>query len=210
MIELYNKDNLKVYVDSDDFHIIRDNSLLVTITDGASLHIHISRRDTEACTINVKGNLVTIDGTTAANEFDSITNIDITLKDYSLVVRGDLTLAVYMTQQTTRPTYTLYGRTQVISDSDRGMINQAEYILQDSSRLSIIVASDQEPIQVSMYGNSHCSTQEDALINAYDNSTIEVYEYCPKVTINAYDNVEVSAPDDTIVTINDESKLTIV
>ena len=210
MRELYNYNNLKVYVDSDDFRIIKDNSLLVTITKGTSLHISINRRCIEACTITVKGNLVIIDGTIAANESDSIVNIEITLKDYSLVVRGDLTLAVYMTQQTTRPTYTLYGRTQVLSDSDRGMINQAEYILQDSSSLSIIVASDQEPIQVTMYGNSHCSTREEALINAYDNSTIEVYEYCPKVTINAYDNVEVSAPDDTIVTINDESKLTIV
>lgn len=210
MIELYNYNNLKVYVDSDDFRIIRDDSLLVTVIKGSSLYISISRRDTNACTITVKGSLVTIDGTTAANEFDSITNIEITLKDYSLVVRGDLTLAVYMTQQATRPTYTLYGRTQVISDSDRQMTNQAEYLLQDSSRLSIVVTSDQEPIQVNMYGNSHCSTREEALINAYDNSTIEVYEYCPKVTINAYDNVEVSAPDDTIVTINDESKLTIV
>ena len=210
MIELYNKGNLKVYVDSYDFTIKRDIFDFLTVTNGTSLKIYINRRYIEDCTITVKGNIVTIDGTTAANEFDYIVNIEITLKDYSLVVRGDLTLAVYMTQQTTRPTYTLYGRTHVISDSDRQMTNQAEYLLQDSSRLSIRIASDQEQIQVNMYGNSHCITHEDALINAYDNSTIEVYEYCPKVTINAYDNVEVSAPDDTIVTINDESKLTIV
>ena len=43
MIELYNKGNLKVYVDSDDFRIIKDNSLLVTITKGTSLHIKINR-----------------------------------------------------------------------------------------------------------------------------------------------------------------------
>ena len=54
-----------------------------------------------------------------------------------------------------------------------------------------------------------CEIDEgDVVISAYDNAKVKTLEDVRNVTANMYDNSSITTYRDTVVTINDESKIT--
>lgn len=206
MIELYNKDNLKVYVDSDEYKILLVNfGNILQLTNFTSLEIRLSKRNIANCSVTIMGNTVTIYETTSiATVADITSNIG-----YNIVLRGSTKAADTTFDPQVKTTYTLQDSSSLTSYILAGAQIPPEYILQDRSFLSTLGGPANAPIEVYLYNESSCEIDGvDVVISAYDNVKVKTLEDVRNVTASMYDNSSITTYRDTVVTINDESKIT--
>lgn len=207
MIELYNKDNLKVYVDSDEYKISLVNfGNILQLTNYTSLEIRLSKRNIANCTVTIMGNTVTIYEATSIATVADITSS----MGYNIFLRGSTkAVATPFDQPVIKTTYTLQDSSSLTSYISANVQIPPEYILQDGSFLSVIRGSSNVPIEVYLYNESSCEIDEgDVVISAYDNAKVNTLKDVKNVTASMYDNSSITTYRDTVVTINDESKIT--
>jgi len=204
MIELYNDNNIKVYVD-DERYILGDVSdprylkITTPLTDSNYLSIFLDKPYIAGCTIIIKGNTVTIDGTSNSSKFA----LYVELNGYHLKVKGNLVIRAYNGNEEELVTTTLYDEAQVVQYTVDGGYNKVDYILHDKSLLI-----GQGPLKAYLYDNSICTLNNgEAEVYAYDSSKVTINSTDIKVIVNAYDNSKVEARKSVDVVINDESKL---
>jgi len=210
MIELYNDNNIKVYVDDDERYILGDvsnlRSLKITTppADSNYLYIILDKPFVTNCTITIKGNTVTIDGTSNHQEVA----LQLYLGKYNAILKGNLTITVYNGEDVGYSVYTLYDETCVYQVTSRHSIDdKVDFILKDKS---IIQTADfAQSMTAYLYDSSVFRLyMGKAKIYAYDNSRVEANFLVTKLEADVYDNAEVEAGGDVEVVINDESKLT--
>lgn len=206
MIELYNKDNLKVYVDSDEYKIFLVNfGNILLLTNYTSLEIRLSKRNIANCSVTIMGNTVTIYETTSIATVADITSN----MGYNIVLRGSTKAVDTTFDPPVKTTYTLQDSSSLTSYILAGAQIPPEYILQDRSFLSTIGGPANAPIEVYLYNESSCEIDGvDVVISAYDNTKVKTLEDVRNVTASMYDNSSITTYRDTVVTINDESKIT--
>ncbi len=206
MIELYNKDNLKVYVDSDEYKIFLVNfGNILLLTNYTSLEIRLSKRNIANCSVTIIGNTVTIYETTSIATVADITSN----MGYNIVLRGSTKAVDTTFDPSVKITYTLQDSSSLTSYILAGAQIPPEYILQDRSFLSTIGGPANAPIEVYLYNDSFCEIDGvDVVISAYDNTKVKTLEDVRNVTASMYDNSSITTYRDTVVTINDESKIT--
>jgi hypothetical protein len=208
MIELYNEDNIKVYVD-DERYILGDVSnpryLKITthITDSNYLSIFLEKPLVANCTITIKGNTVTIDGTSNRPRV----SLQVYLSNYNVTVKGNLTINVYNGENKRYSVYTLYDETCVYQITLKPMINaKVDFILYNKATLH--TDGFAQSVTTYLYDSSVCRLYNgEAKIYAYDHSKVEASPFVTKLEVDAYDNSKVEAGEDADVVINDESKL---
>jgi len=205
MIELYNEDNIKVYVDSDEYKkALISYDTVLKITNLTSLEIYLFKRDINNCTVTIKGNTVTINGITNSPKVA----IQVDVSNYNVTLKGNLTIRVHNKENKGPSVYTLYGETYVFQITDMQRINnKVDFILKDKS----IIQTDgfAQSITAYLYDSSVFRLYRGkAKIYAYDNSKVEANFLVTKLEADAYDNAKVEVSEGVDVTINDESKLT--
>ncbi|NMB28423.1 MAG: hypothetical protein GX987_10305 [Tissierellia bacterium] len=208
MIELYNDNNIKVYVD-DERYILGDvsNPRYLKITtppaDSNYLRILLDKPFITSCTVTIKGNTVTINGTSNHQEVA----LQLYLGKYNATLKGNLTIKVYNGENKGYSVYTLYDETCVYQIADMQRINdKVDFILKDKS---IIQTADfAQSMTAYLYDSSVFRLyMGEAKIYAYDSSQVKASALVTKLEVDAYDNVKVEAGEDVDVVINDESKL---
>jgi hypothetical protein len=208
MIELYNEDNIKVYVDSDEYKkALISYDTVLNITNFTSLEIYLFKRDINNCTVTIKGNTVTINGTSNSPKVA----IQVDVSNYNVTLKGNLHIRVHNRENKGPSVYTLYDETYVFQITDMQRINdKVDFILKDKS----IIHTDgffTQSMTVYLYDSSVCKLYRgEAKIYAYDNSKVEANWLVTKLEADVYDNAKVEVFEGVDVTINDESKLTIV
>jgi hypothetical protein len=205
MIELYNEDNIKVYVDSDEYKkALISYDTVLKITNLTSLEIYLFKRDINNCTVTIKGNTVTINGTSNSPKVA----IQVDVSNYNVTLKGNLTIRVHNKENKGPSIYTLYDETYVFQITDMQRINdKVDFILKDKS----IIQTDgfTQSITAYLYDSSIFRLYRgEAKIYAYDNSKVEANFLVTKLEADAYDNAKVEVSEGVDVTINDESKLT--
>jgi hypothetical protein len=209
MIELYNDNNIKVYVD-DERYILGDvsNPRYLKITthqnDSNYLRILLDKPFVTSCTITIKGNTVTIDGTSNYQEVA----LHVDLSRYDATLKGNLIIKMYNGENKGYSVYTLYDETCVYQITDMQRINnKVDFILKDKS--TIQTADFAQSMTAYLYDSSVFRLyMGKAKIYAYDNSKVAASSLVTKLEADAYDNAEVEVGGDVEVVINDESKLT--
>jgi hypothetical protein len=208
MIELYNDNNIKVYVD-DEMYILKDASnpryLIVATppTDSSYLYVLLEKPFVTSCTITIKGNTVTINGT--SNNSEEALVVD--LSKYNATFKGNLNIRMYNKVSEGPSVYTLYDETYVYQITDRYKGNdKVDFILYNKATLHTGGFKSYETAY--LYDSSVCRLYKGkAKIYAYDNSKVEASTFVTKLEVDAYDNAKVEAGEGADVVINDESKL---
>jgi hypothetical protein len=211
MIELYNDNNIKVYVDDERYilgNVSNLRSLKITTppADSNYLYILLDKPFITSCTITIKGNTVTINGTSNSPKVA----IQVDVSNYNVTLKGNLTIRVHNGENKGPSVYTLYDETYVFQITDMQRINnKVDFILKDKS--TIQTDGFESYITAYLYDSSVFRLYRGkAKIYAYDNSKVEANFLVTKLEADAYDNAKVEAKEGVDVTINDESKLTIV
>jgi len=210
MIELYNEDNIKVYVDDDERYILGDvsNPRYLKITthqnDSPVLYILLDKPFITSCTITIKGNTVTINGTSNRQKLALVIDVS----NYNVTVKGNLIISVCSERDVGYSIYTLYDETAIYEITLKQLINnKVDFILKDKSIIETTYGFAQS-MTVYLYDSSVCMFYRgEAKIYAYDSSKVATGRFATKLEVDAYDNAEVEAGEDVEVVINDESKL---
>lgn len=208
MIELYNEDNIKVYVDDDERYILGDvsNPRYLKITthqnDSNYLYILLDKPSVANCTITIKGNTVIINGT--SNSSKAALQVDVS--NYSVTLKGNFAMRVYNGDEVPS-VYTLYDETYVYQITDTQRIKaKVDFILYNKATLH--TDGFESYITAYLYDSSFCWLYKGkAKIYAYDHSRVAASSLVTKLEADAYDNAKVEAREGADVVINDESKL---
>jgi hypothetical protein len=209
MIELYNEDNIKVYVDDERYILgdVSDPRYIKIITPqnySPVLFILLDKTFVTSCTITIKGNMVTIDGTSNHQKLALVVDVS----NYNVTLKGNLIISVYSERGVGYSVYTLYDETSVYQITLKQLINnKVDFILKDKSIIETTYGFAQS-MTVYLYDSSVCMFYRgEAKMYAYDNSKVEAGRFATKLEVDAYDNSKVEAGEDVEVVINDESKL---
>ena len=208
MIELYNDNNIKVYVDDDKRYILGNvsNPRYLKITthqnDSNYLYILLDKPIVANCTIIIKGNTVTIDGTSNSSKVA----LYVELSRHDATLKGNLTIKVYNGDEVPS-VYTLYDETYVYQITDTQRIKaKVDFILYNKATLQ--TDGFESYITAYLYDSSVCWLYKGkAKIYAYDNSRVAASSLVTKLEADAYDNSKVEVSEGADVVINDESKL---
>lgn len=204
MIELYNEDNIKVYVDTGEYEIqLISYATALKITNHNSLDIYLFKEHINNCTVTIQGNVVIINGTSNSSKIA----LQVDVSNYNITLKGNLTIKLYNVEDEGSSVYTLYDETYVYQISDTPRINgKVDFILKDES--TIQTDGFAQSITAYLYDSSVFRLYRGkAKIYAYDNSKVFASSLVTELEADAYDNVKVEAGEGVGVVINDESKL---
>jgi hypothetical protein len=208
MIELYNDNNIKVYVDDERYilgNVSNPRYLKITThqNDSNYLYILLDKPIVANCTITIKGNTVTIDGTSNSSKVA----LYLDLSKYNATMKGNLNIKVYNGDEVPS-VYTLYDETYVYQITDTQRIKaKVDFILYNKTTLH--TDGFESYITTYLYDSSFCWLYKgEAKIYAYDNSKVATSLLVTKLEVDAYDNAKVEVFEGVDVVINDESKLT--
>ena len=188
MIELYNEDNIKVYVDSDEYKkALISYDTVLKITNLTSLEIYLFKGDINNCTVTIKGNTVIINGTSNSPRVA----IQVDVSNYNVTLKGNLISRVHNGENKGPSVYTWYDETHVYQITNKQRINyKVDFILNDKSMIQ--TDGFESYITAYLYDSSIFRLYNgEAKIYAYDNSRVEASPLATKLEVDAYDNAKV-------------------
>ncbi|NMB28424.1 MAG: hypothetical protein GX987_10310 [Tissierellia bacterium] len=180
MIELYNEDNIRVYVDDDERYSITPTftwEFLLTDKQNGNGIVNLSKRNAQGLTITVKGNTLTLEGI--------MLRCFITNYGYNITLKGDVRARVK--QENRGPnvyTHNLYGSSKILTDTND--LTKHTYLLHDSACLKIGGTVSADTCEIFAYDNSTVLTQVGCTAIIYD--TAEAITTTSDAKIYAYDN----------------------
>jgi hypothetical protein len=195
MIELYNKDNIKVYVDSTGYSISSHGGYLFLTDENGYTIVRIPNRKTQGLTITIKGNTLTLEGI--------MLSCFITNYRYNITLKGEVDARV--TQEYRGPnahTHSLYGSSEIRTDADG--LNRHIYILHDSADLQIEGTGSIDTCEVFAYDDSTLMTYTGCTAIIYDNA--EACTTTPDAEIYAYDNSTVFSDSEENIYLFDNAR----
>lgn len=195
MIELHNKDNIKVYVDSTEYSITpHGGGLLLTGKDGRGI-VRLPTRKAQGFTITIKGNTLTLEGIM----------LGCTIKNYGYNITLKGGVGAWVTHEDRRPnvyTHSLYGSSEVQTD-DNGLARH-NYLLHDSADLQISDRGSGDTCEVFAYDDSTILINTGCTVTIYDNA--EASTTTPNAKIYAYDNSTVFSDYDENIHLFDNAR----
>jgi hypothetical protein len=183
MIELYNKDNIKVYVDDDERYSITpifNWEFILKDKKNDTGIVYLLKRKAQGITITVKGNTLTLEGI--------LLGCTINNYGYNITLKGDV--RAWVAQEYRGPnvyTHNLYGSSKIIADAND--LTKHNYLLHDSAYLQIEGTGSIDTCEIFAYDDSVVETITGCTIIIYD--TAEARTATPDAEIYAYDNSKV-------------------
>ena len=198
MIELYNEDNIRVYVDDDERYSITPTftwEFLLTDKQNGNGIVNLSKRNAQGLTITVKGNTLTLEGI--------MLSCFIANYRYNITLKGEVDARV--TQEYRGPnvhTHSLYGSSEIRTDADG--LNRHIYILHDNADLQIEGTGSIDTCEVFAYDDSTLLTYTGCTAIIYDNA--EASTTTPDAEIYAYDNSTVFSDSEENIYLFDNAR----
>jgi hypothetical protein len=185
MIELYNKDNIKVYADSTAYSVRVNGWELRLIDKNGYIILRLPNRKTQGLTITIKGNTLTLEGRML---YCIIINYR-----YNITLKGEVEARVK--QEDRGPnvyTHNLYGSSKILTDAND--LTKHTYLLHDSAYLQISGTGSADTCEIFAYDDSMVVTQVGCTAIIYD--TAEARTSTPDAEIYAYDDSTVFSYDE--------------
>jgi hypothetical protein len=198
MIELYNDNNIKVYVDDDERYSITPTftwEFLLTDKKNGNGIVNLSKRNAQGITITVKGNTLTLEGI--------LLGCTINNYGYNITLKGDV--RAWVNHENSGPsvyTHSLYGSSEIRTATTE--LTKHIYILHDNADLQIEGTGSEDTCEIFAYDNSTVLTQTGCTAIIYD--TAEVITTTSDAKIYAYDNSTVFSYNDKNVHLFDNAK----
>jgi hypothetical protein len=180
MIELYNKDNIKVYADSTAYSVRAYNWELRLIDKNGYIILRLPNRKTQGLTITIKGNTLTLEGI--------ILRCVIINYRYNITLKGEVRARVKQADSGPNVyTHNLYGSSKILTDAND--LTKHTYLLHDSACLQISGTGSTDTCEIFAYDDSVVETITGCTIVIYN--TAEARISTPDAEIYAYDNSRV-------------------
>jgi len=180
MIELYNEDNIRVYVDDDERYSITPTftwEFLLTDKQNGNGIVSLPKRKAQGITITVKGNTLTLEGI--------LLGCTINNYGYNITLKGDVRARVKQADRGPNVyTHNLYGSSEIITDANG--LTRHNYLLHDSACLQISGTGSVDTCEIFAYDDSVVETITGCTIVIYNTAKARIST--PDAEIYAYDN----------------------